>query len=136
MSNSSRGAGGTAGGSLAFFIGLIMASTGGYMLLDNIVVSNSWGIGAPLYHLAYGGGWNVTGGALLVPFMFGVGWIFYNARAPWGWILACGALAAIVFGVLINLSISLRAMSLLNLIIILVLTVGGLGLFARSLRTS
>ena len=136
MNNPSRGAGGTAGGSLAFVIGLIMASTGGYMLLDNIVVSNSWGIGAPLYHLAYGCGWNVTGGALLVPFMFGVGWIFYNARAAWGWILAGGALAAIVFGVLINLSINLRAMSLLNLIIILVLTVGGLGLFARSLRKS
>ena len=134
MANQSRGAGGTAGGSLAFFIGLIMASAGGYMLLDNIVVTNSWGFGAPLYHLAYGGGWNVTGGALLVPFMFGVGWIFYNARAAWGWILAGGALAAIVFGVLINLSINLRAMSLLNLIIILVLTVGGLGLFARSLR--
>ena len=45
-------------------------------------------------------------------------------------------LSAIIFGVLINLGISMRSMSLLNLIIILVLTVGGLGLFARSLRRS
>jgi hypothetical protein len=133
MASSTRGAGGTSGGTLAFFLGLLMASAGGYLLLDNIVVSNSWGFGAPLYQIAYGGGWNVTGGALLIPFMFGIGWIFYNARSVWGWVLAGGALAAIIFGVIINLSITLRTMSLLNLIIILVLMVGGLGLFARSL---
>ncbi len=134
MESQHRGAGGTSGGSMAFVIGLIMASAGGYMLLDNIIVANNWGFGAPLYRL--GGGFNVTGGGLLIPFMFGIGWIFYNARSVWGWILAGGSLAAIIFGVIINLSISMRSMSLLNLIIILVLTVGGLGLFARSLRRS
>jgi hypothetical protein len=133
MGTQTRGAGGTSGGTLAFFLGLLMASAGGYLLLDNIVVSNTWGFGAPLYQIGFGGGWNVTGGALLVPFMFGIGWVFYNARSPWGWVLAGGSLAAIVFGVIINLSITLRTMSLLNLIIILVLMVGGLGLFARSL---
>jgi hypothetical protein len=136
MATSHRGAGGTSGGSLNFFIGLIMATAGGYLLLDNIVVSNSWGLGAPLYRLGFGGGWNVTGGALLIPFMFGVGWIFYNARSLWGWVIAGGALAAIIFGVIINLRITMQSMSLLTLIIILVLLVGGLGLFARSLRSS
>ncbi len=134
MESQHRGAGGTPGGSLAFFIGLIMASAGGYLLLDNIVVSNHWGFGAPLYRL--GGSWNVTGGGLLIPFMFGIGWIFYNARSVWGWVIAGGSLAAIIFGVIINLSITMRTMSLLNLIIILVLMVGGLGLFASSLRKS
>lgn len=134
MATQQRGAGGTPGGSLAFFVGLIMATAGGYLLLDNIVVSNNWGWGAPLYR--FGGGFSVTGGALLIPFMFGVGWIFYNARSVWGWILAGGSLAAIIFGVIINLSITMRTMSLLNLIIILVLMVGGLGLFVRSLRSS
>lgn len=134
MESQQRGAGGTPGGSLAFFIGLIMATAGGYLLLDNIVVSNHWGFGAPLYRLSYGGGWNVTGGGLLIPFMFGIGWIFYNARSVWGWVIAGGSLAAIIFGVIINLSITMRSMSLLNLIIILVLMVGGLGLFASSLR--
>lgn len=136
MASEHRGAGGTPGGSLGFFLGLIMASAGGYLLLDNIVVSNSWGFGAPLYRVGWGGGFSVTGGALLIPFMFGVGWIFYNARSVWGWVLAAGSLAAIIFGVIINLSITLRSMSLLTLIIILVLMVGGLGLFARSLRSS
>lgn len=132
MQSQHRGAGGSSGGTLEFFLGLLMASAGAYLLLDNIIVSSNWGMGVPLYRI--GGGWNVTGGALLIPFMFGVGWIFYNSRAPWGWVLAAGSLAAIIFGVLMNLSISLRSMSLLSLLIILVLLVGGLGLFARSLR--
>jgi uncharacterized protein len=136
MESQRRGAGGTPGGSLAFLMGLIMASAGGYLLLDNIIVSNSWGFGAPLYRFGAGGGWNVTGGALLIPFMFGIGWIFYNARSMWGWVLACGSLAAIIFGVIINLSITMRTMSLLNMIIILVLMVGGIGLFLSSLRRS
>jgi len=136
MEAQSHGAGGTPGGSMFFVLGLIMAFAGFYMLLDNIVVSNGFGFGYALYRLSYGGGWNITGGGLLIPFMFGVGWIFYNARSPWGWILACGALAAIIFGVLMSLSINIRSMSLLNLIIILVLMVGGLGIFARSLRKS
>lgn len=136
MNTQQHGAGGTPGGSLAFVIGLIMATAGGYMLLDNIIVSQSWGFGVPLYHVGFGGGFNITGGGLLIPFIFGVGLIFYNARSPWGWVLACGALMAIIFGVLINLNITMRTMSLLNLIIILVLMVGGLGIFARSLRRS
>jgi uncharacterized protein len=136
MESRSRGAGGTPGGALSFVIGLIMACAGFYMLLDNIIVSQGFGLGYTLYRISYGGGWNITGGSLLIPFMFGVGWIFYNARAPWGWILAGGALCAIVFGVIMSLSINIRSMSLLDLIIILVLMVGGLGIFARSLRRS
>jgi hypothetical protein len=136
MASQPHGAGGTSGGSLHFTIGLIMACAGFYMLLDNIVVSNGFGLGYALYRISYGGGWNITSGGLLIPFMFGIGWIFYNARAPWGWILAGGALAAIIFGVLMSLSINIRTMSLLDLIIILVLMVGGIGLFLRSLRKS
>lgn len=136
MAYQPQGAGGTQGGSMTFFVGLIMACAGFYLLLDNIVVTQGFSFGYALYRINYGGGWNVTGGGLLVPFILGVGWIFYNARAPWGWILAGGSLSAIFIGVLMSLSISIRTMSLLNLIIILVLAFGGLGLFIRSLRKS
>lgn len=93
-----------------------MACTGFYLLLDNIVVSHGFNMGYALYRVPFAGNWNITGGGLLIPFMFGVAWIFYNARAPWGWILAAGSLAAIVLGVLMSLSITLQTMSLLNLI--------------------
>jgi hypothetical protein len=136
MAYQSQGAGGTQGGSMTFVVGLIMACAGFYLLLDNIVVTQGFSFGYALYRINYAGGWNVTGGGLLIPFIFGVGWIFYNARAPWGWILAGGSLSAIFIGVLMSQSISIRTMSLLNLMIILVLAFGGLGLFIRSLRKS
>ena len=138
MSNIPQGAGGTPGGTATFFIGFMMACAGGYLLLSNIVVSNAFSLGYSLYRVSFGGGggFGITSGGLLIPFMFGVGWIFYNAKSVWGWLLAAGSLGAIVLGVLMSLSISMRAMSLMDLVIILVLLVGGLGLFAKSLRTA
>ena len=136
MSNLPSGAGGTPGGTSSFFLGLFMACAGCYLLLSNSVVSNGFSMGYSLYRVPFGtgGGFGVTSGGLLIPFMFGVGWIFYNAKSVWGWLLAAGSLGAIVMGVIMSLSISIRTMSLMDLVIILVLLVGGLGLFARSLR--
>jgi len=130
-----RGAGGTSGGTADFFIGLVMAIAGLYLLLSRITVSHAFNLGYPLYQVPMGfTNLSLTSGGMLVPLMFGVGLIFFNARSVWGWVLAGGSLAAIVFGVIMSLTISLQAMSLLDLVIILVLGVGGLGLFARSLR--
>lgn len=132
-----RGAGGTSGGTGSFVLGLIMALAGLYLLLHNITVSHGFSLGYALYRVPMGRtGWNITTGGMLLPFMAGVGVIFYNARSVWGWVLAGGALAALVFGVLMSLTISMRSMSLLDLLLILTLGVGGLGLFARSLRSS
>jgi hypothetical protein len=130
-----RGAGGTSGGTGSFFIGLLMALAGFYLLLSRITVSHAFDLGYPLYRVPIGfTNFSLTSGSMLIPFMFGVGLIFFNANSVWGWVLAAGSLAAIVFGVIMSLTISLQMMSLLDLIIILVLCVGGLGLFARSLR--
>lgn len=89
MGYRSHGAGGTPGGGGHFLVGLIMACTGLYLLLDNIVVSHGFSMGYTLYRVPFAGNWNITGGGLLIPFMFGVAWIFYNARAlgldPGGW---------------------------------------------------
>lgn len=128
-----RGAGGTEGGVGQFLLGLAMLCGGMYLLLDSIAVNSSFGWGSRLYGAAFGGV-GVTGGMLLIPFAIGVGLVFYNARNPLGWLLAGGALVALVFGVLASVSFSLRAMSAFDIIVILVLAIGGLGLFLRSLR--
>jgi len=51
-----------------------------------------------------------------------------------GWLLAVGAFGAMVFGVISSVSMNLRTMSAFELICILALAFGGLGLFLRSLR--
>lgn len=128
-----RGAGGTPGGAGSFFLGIAMAGAGLYLLLSSIHVSSGFGLGYGVWNL---GGFGVSSGMLLVPLCLGVGLVFWNARNPLGWILSVGSLGALVTGVLVSLRFSMGRMSLLDLLVVLVLGCGGLGLVARSLRGS
>jgi len=130
-----KGAGGTSGGLGSFFIGLIMMCGGFYMLLNAINVTSSFGMGMRLYGFsAMGGQYNITSGMVMFPFMFGVGLIFYNGKNILGWLLAIGSITGLIFGVISSIRFSFRAMTSFDLIVILVLAVGGLGLFLRSLK--
>ena len=130
-----RGAGGTPGGEGSFIIGLVMMGSGFYLLLRSIDVSNSFSLATSLYQMPMMGYTaSITGGMLLIPFIFGIGMIFYNAKNLFGWILAVGAVSAMIIGVLAGLRFSLHSMSLFDLLIILVLAIGGLGLFLSSMR--
>ena len=130
-----RGAGGTSGGLGSFFIGLIMMCGGFYLLLNAINVTSNFGMGMRLYGFsAMGGQYNITSGMVMIPFMFGVGLIFYNGRNILGWLLSIGSITALIFGVISSIRFSFRTMTSFDLIVILVLAIGGLGLFLRSLK--
>jgi hypothetical protein len=128
-----RGAGGTEGGVGRFFLGLIMMIGGGYLFLNNIHVTTGFGAGYALWHVW---GVGITSGMVLIPFIFGVGLIFFNGQNPLGWILASASLIMLGFGVISQMHFQFQNMSAFDLIIILVLLVGGIGLFLSSLRTS
>ena len=130
-----RGAGGTSGGLGQFFIGLIMMCGGFYLLLNAISVTSNFGMGARLYGFsANGGNYNITSGMIMFPFMFGVGLIFYNSKNILGWLLAIGSITGLIFGVISSIRFSFRTMTAFDLITILILAIGGLGLFLRSLK--
>ena len=130
------GAGGTPGGIGSFIIGFIMMCTGFYLLLQSIVIMHPWGLGMGLYSfMAFGGPVSITSGMLLVPIMIGIGIIFFNARNIIGWALALCSLAALIVGVLVNIQFTLRAMTFFDLLAIFILSIGGLGLFLRSLMS-
>jgi len=126
-----KGAGGTSGGIGQFFIGLIMMSGGFYMLLNAIKVSSSFGMGTRLYGIS---GMSITSGMVMIPFIFGIGLVFYNSRNILGWILSLGSITALIFGVISSIRFSFASMSSFDLIVILVLSMGGLGLFLKSLK--
>ncbi|MDO6687278.1 MULTISPECIES: hypothetical protein [unclassified Agarivorans] len=130
-----KGAGGSSGGIGHFFIGLVMMCGGFYMLLNAISVTSNFGMGSRLYNFNALGGFSVTSGTVMIPFIFGVGLIFYNSKNILGWVLSIGSLAALLFGVISSVRFSMRTMTSFDLIVILVLAVGGLGLFLRSLKT-
>jgi uncharacterized protein len=119
-----RGAGGTPGGLGEFLLGLAMAVAGGYLLTQQVTVTSGF------WHLW---GYNAFG-LSLVPFIFGVGLLFFNGRSRIGWLLLIAGSVIILAGILMNLEIYFRSTSLFNTLIMLVLLFGGLGLIARSLR--
>lgn len=130
-----KGAGGTSGGFSHFFIGIIMMCGGFYMLLNSITVTSNFGMGVRLYGFSgMGGNYNITSGMIMIPFMFGVGLIFYNSKNILGWILSIGSITGLVFGVISSIRFTFKTMTSFDLMVILVLAMGGLGLFLRSLK--
>jgi hypothetical protein len=118
-----RGAGGTPGGLAEFFLGLAMAVTGAYLIVNRVVVSSSfWSFG----------GYN-TFGLSLVPLIIGIGILFFNGKSIVGWLLLIVGVVIIFTGILMNLQIYFQATSLFNTIVMLVLLAGGIGLIFRAL---
>lgn len=121
-----RGAGGTSGGVGTFVAGLMMAVAGGYLLTTRVVVASS--------------PWSFFGfnsfGLSLVPLCLGIGMLFFNGRSPLGWLLTLGGAVIIIAGVIMTLQIYFVPTSLFNVVMMLVLLAGGIGLVAKSLQPS
>lgn len=116
-------------------MGLAMMCVGFYMLLSAISVNTYFGMSSSIYGFSmFGNSMDVTGGMIMVPMVLGIGMIFFNGKNWLGWLLFLGSLAALIFGVISSVRFQLRTMSAFELIVILVLAFGGLGLFLRSLR--
>lgn len=125
------GAGGSPGGLAPFLLGVAMTIGGGYLLLNSLRVLH--GFGGSLFAV---GALNVTGGMILIPFIIGIGIIFYDASKWYGWLLAGGSLLALIVGAIASVRFSFQDMSAFDLIVILVLLFGGVGLVLRSVRES
>ena len=119
-----RGAGGTSGGVGTFLIGLAMAIAGGYLFLQNVNVYTS-----PWMIYGYNGF-----GMSLFPLLAGIGLLFFNGKSKVGWLLTFAGAIIIFVGIIANLNVYFHNQSLFNVLTILILLVGGLGLVARSLK--
>ena len=121
-----KGAGGTSGGIGQFFIGLMLAVAGGWLLTNQVTVTT-------------GGYWNMWGmngfGLSLIPFILGTGLIFFNGKSIIGWLLLAAGLVIVFVGILSNLNIYFRPTSLFNTLLMLALLAAGLGMMAAALRS-
>ncbi len=120
------GPGGTEGGGGSFLIGLAMVIAGGYLFLDNVMVTSNFG---SLFGWGYG-----SFGLSLIPIFAGIAILFFDGTSRWGRLLAAGGLIIICAGVISRLTIYFRTISLFDVLIILTLLAGGIGLIARSLK--
>lgn len=121
-----NGAGGTPGGIGQFFIGLMLAVAGGWLLTNQVTVTTGG-----YWHL-----WGMNGfGLSLIPFILGTGLIFFNGKSIVGWLLLAAGLVIVFVGILSNLRIYFEPTSLFNTLLMLGLLAAGLGMMAASLRT-
>ena len=119
-----KGAGGTSGGIGAFFVGLAMAASGGYLLTNQVTVSSGFSAWFGPH----------TFGLSLLPLVVGTFVLFFDGKSVLGWTLTAAGALFIFLGVLMNLRVYFEPTSLYNTVVMIVLLAGGLGLVARSLK--
>ncbi len=125
---SKRGAGGTPGGLLEFFIGVALIIAGGYLFISQVTVISRG------YSFAFGSMRVNSFGLSLIPLLIGIAILFFNGRNLFGWLLTIAGAAIILVGVISNLDIYFQPTSLFNTILMLGMIAAGLGLVARALR--
>jgi len=126
------GAGGTPGGIGMFFLGFALACAGGWLLTNQVVVTSQYfgsGFVVPFVNFHMN-----SFGLSLIPFILGVGFLFYNGKSIVGWLLMLAGLVIILAGILMSLHIYFQPTSLFNTLLMLALLFGGLGLIVRSLK--
>jgi hypothetical protein len=119
-----RNVGGTPGGLGSFFIGLVLACIGGYLLTNQVMVTSG-------YWTFYGAN---SFGITLVPMLVGVSMLFWNGRSVVGWLLTIAGGLLILAGIIANLHIYFAPTSLFNTLVMLIMLVGGLALIGRAVR--
>src|SRR6266516_7173026 len=84
------GAGGTPGGIGIFLLGFAMACAGGWLLTNQVTVSSEYFASAFMVPIV--NYYMNTFGLSLVPFIIGIGFLFYNAKSLVGWLLTIAGL--------------------------------------------
>ena len=123
--------GGTRGGIGLFAGGVALTAVSAWFFLDSVRVQsygNGWISGGF-------GGFGGTGsmGVLFVPLLIGIGALFYNAKAPWAWVVFGLGLALIVIEILSKLRF-FYDLKLSHFLLMLGGFAAGIGLTLRSLR--
>jgi hypothetical protein len=119
------GAGGTPGGMPQFFLGLGLAVVGAYLLTQQVSVqSGYWTLG----------GYNAFG-LSLIPFILGIGLLFFDSKSTWGFLLLFAGVLIIAAGIVLNLTIYFQPTSLFNTLMMLGMTAAGVGLVLRALKS-
>jgi len=75
-----------------------------------------------------------TFGIMMIPFLIGVGMLFFNGKSIVGWVLTGLGLLVIFAAVVASLTFNFQPTSLFHTLLIFGSLAGGLGLMARALR--
>ena len=111
---------------LEFFLGVILLGLGLYLLFKKTVVHSSW------YSWRLGG-LDISSGLMILPFIIGVIWYFYNPKSVIPKLLTVLGVVIVVATMIMSVRITLSAMSLWDYILIIGMSAAGAGLLLKTL---
>ncbi|MGB0991064.1 MAG: hypothetical protein ACPG32_01175 [Akkermansiaceae bacterium] len=126
--------GGTEGGTGSFLMGggLLLMAVGMYLFLDSVrVESGHYGWMSGMIGRGLQGLETTSMGIVFVPFLIGVGVLFFDASKKWAWWLAAAGLGVIVVEILSRIRFVLD-MKTTHLLMILVMVAAGAGMALRA----
>ena len=126
--------GGTEGGTPSFLMGggAILLAVGLYLLLDSVrVVSGDFGAISGMMPRRGGVGETTSMGIVFVPFLIGVGVLFFDAEKRWAWVLSGMGLLVLVIEILSRIRFRMDT-KVTHLLLILVMIAAGAGLLAKA----
>lgn len=126
--------GGTEGGTGSFLMGggLVLMALGMYLFLDSVrVESGHYGWMSGMIGRGRQGMETTSMGIVFVPFLLGVGVLFFDASKKWAWWLAGLGLVVIVIEILSRIRFVLD-MKTTHLLMILVMVAAGAGMALRA----
>ena len=126
--------GGTEGGTGSFLMGggLVLMALGMYLFLDSVrVQSGHYGWMSGMIGRGRQGMETTSMGIVFVPFLLGVGVLFFDASKKWAWWFAGLGLVVIVIEILSRIRFVLD-MKTTHLLMILVMVAAGAGMALRA----
>ena len=111
---------------LEFFIGVMLLGLGLYMLFKKTIVHSGW-------HTWSIFGTDLSTGLMILPFIIGVIWYFYNSKSIFPKILIALGVAIIVVTIIMSVRITLSTMSLWDYVLIIGMSAAGVGLLLKTL---
>ncbi|MFK7910739.1 MAG: hypothetical protein AB8F34_09050 [Akkermansiaceae bacterium] len=126
--------GGTEGGTSSFLMGggLVLMALGMYLFLDSVrVTSGQYGWMSGMIGRGRQGMETTSMGIVFVPFLIGVGVLFFDAAKKWAWWLAGLGLVVITIEILSRIRFLLD-MKTTHLLMILVMVAAGAGMALRA----
>lgn len=111
---------------LEFFLGVILLGLGLYMLFKKTIVHSSW-------YSWHFGTIDFSSGLMILPFIIGVIWYFYNPKSFMPKLLITLGVVILVATVIMSVRITLSSMTLWDYILIIGMCAAGAGLLLKTL---
>lgn len=117
---------------MRFFGGLLLFGAGLFMILQNLTVTSSWGMGS-IFRI---GGYSVPNGTIMIPVLIGIALLFLCDRKLWGWLFIAVGIVIILAAVIMSVNIYWRTSNGWMFVVMFGLTFAGGAMMLREIFRS